>query len=194
MAMRRVPESLQESQEALEIDPLDFYLNVHLAWHYVFAREPDRGIKQFRAVHELDRSNYGSHYFLAWAYAEKGDLTRATAEAVESATLLRNAPVALSSLGYMYAIAGRRAEAQKILQDLLATLTQRYVSSYEIGIIYLGLGQSDRAFEWFDHAVEERSGWLSYLDVEPRLDGLRKDVRFAELRRRVGLPAQPPPP
>ena len=44
MAMGRVPESLEESRKALEIDPLDFYLNVHLGWHYVFAREPDRAI------------------------------------------------------------------------------------------------------------------------------------------------------
>ena len=75
---------------------------------------------------------------------------------------------------------------------MLATQEQRYVSPYEVGIIYVGLGQKNRAFEWFDQAVEQRSGWLSYLDVEPRLDVLRQDARFAELRRRVGLPAQAP--
>jgi len=98
----------------------------------------------------------------------------------------------LSSVGYMYAISGKRAAGEKIIQELLATRKQRYVSPYEIGVIYVGLGQFDRAFEWFDQAVQQRSGWLSYLDVEPRLDVLRHDARFAELRRRVGLPAQLP--
>jgi tetratricopeptide (TPR) repeat protein len=192
MAMGQIPESLNESRKALEIDPLDFYLNVHLGWHYVFAREPDLAIDQYRAAHELDPHNFGSHYFLAWAYVEKGDLTRATAEAVEAATLLNNAPVVLSSVGYMYAISGKQAAAEDIIQNLLAIRKQHYVSPYEIGVIYVGLGKFDRAFEWFDQAVQQRSGWLSYLDVEPRLDVLRHDARFAELRRRVGLPAQLP--
>ena len=157
MAMGRVPESLEESRKALEIDPLDFYLNVHLGWHYVFAREPDRAIEQYRTVHELDPNNYGSHYFLAWAYAEKGDWPQATADARQAANLL-NTPVVLSSLAYMYAISGKPSEARKILQDMLAVQEQRYVSPYEVGIIYVGLGQKNRAFEWFDQAVEQRSG------------------------------------
>lgn len=41
---------------------------------------------------------------------------------------------------------------------------------------------------WLGEAVEERSSWLSYLDVEPRLDVLRHDPRFSELRCRVDLP------
>jgi hypothetical protein len=49
----------------------------------------------------------------------------------------------------------------------------------------------DEAFRWLHSALEQRSLWLGYLDVEPQLDPLRNDPRFAELRRRVGLPGSP---
>ncbi len=50
-----------------------------------------------------------------------------------------------------------------------------------------GLGEKDRAFEWLEKAYEERSDLLVYLKVEPRLDSLRGDPRFADLLRRMRL-------
>lgn len=47
------------------------------------------------------------------------------------------------------------------------------------------LGQ---ALRWMGTAFEERSHWLVWLNLDPRLDALRGDPRFAELVRRVGLP------
>lgn len=66
---------------------------------------------------------------------------------------------------------------------------KKYVPPYEIGMVYLGLGQKDRAFEFFEKAFEERSGWMAYLKVDPRLDPVRSDPRFADLLRRVGFPS-----
>jgi hypothetical protein len=54
-------------------------------------------------------------------------------------------------------------------------------------MVYLGLGQKDRAFEWFEKAFVERSGWMAYLKVDPRLDPVRTDPRYADLLRRVGF-------
>lgn len=65
--------------------------------------------------------------------------------------------------------------------------TQQYSSPYEIAIIYAGLGENDHAFKWLDQAYLECSGWLIYLQVEPMLDPLRRDPRFTDLLRRVGL-------
>lgn len=72
---------------------------------------------------------------------------------------------------------------------LTAASRQGYVSSYEIGLIHTALGETDRAFEWFDRAYAERSGWLPYLNAEPRLTHLHDDPRFKALTARVGLPA-----
>jgi len=64
---------------------------------------------------------------------------------------------------------------------------RRYISPYSIAVIYLGLGDKEQAFAWLNRAYQERDNWLNYLKVEPRLDPLRSDTRFANLLRRVRL-------
>jgi hypothetical protein len=53
--------------------------------------------------------------------------------------------------------------------------------------VHASLGHADEAFRQLDRALEERSSWMAFAAVNPRLDSLRKDPRFAEVRRRVGL-------
>ena len=54
-------------------------------------------------------------------------------------------------------------------------------------MVYVGLGERDQAFAWLERAFDERRGWLAYLKVEPMLDPLRTDPRFATLVRRMRL-------
>jgi hypothetical protein len=53
--------------------------------------------------------------------------------------------------------------------------------AYELGVIRAALGEHDQAFRWFRRAVQERSGWIVYLRVDPRLDALHADGRFDSL-------------
>ena len=64
-----------------------------------------------------------------------------------------------------------------------------YVAPYNLAVIYAALGEKDRAFALLERAYAERSYYLAvYLTTDARLDSLRSDPRFVELRRRVGLP------
>jgi len=65
---------------------------------------------------------------------------------------------------------------------------KHYVSPYLIAVIYTSLAEKNTTFEWLEKAFEARDPYLIYLRVEPVLDGLRADPRFADLLRRVGLP------
>ena len=74
-----------------------------------------------------------------------------------------------------------------MLDGLRGEARRRFISPYSIAILYTGLGDTDQAFAWLNRAYEERDNWLNYLKVEPRLDPLRSDARFADLLRRAGL-------
>ena len=91
-------------------------------------------------------------------------------------------------LGLAYALAGRKDEANKILNELLELNKQRYVTPAAFANLYIGLGNKDEAFVWLEKAFQERSNYLAYLKVFPILDPLRSDPRFAGLVQRVGLP------
>ena len=62
---------------------------------------------------------------------------------------------------------------------------QAYVSSYDLAILYVGLGDKDRALEQLNKSYEDRAGFIIYLNVEPLFDPLRSDPRFAELVRKM---------
>ena len=86
----------------------------------------------------------------------------------------------------MYALSGKRKEAQEKLSDLRVMSKQRYVDPTCYANIYAGLGDKDRALEWLEEGYRE-GGLLVGLKVDPYWDSLRTDSRFADLLKRVGL-------
>src|SRR4051812_29480209 len=93
----------------------------------------------------------------------------------------------LALLGHAYAAAGRTREAEAILQQLVALSTHAYVAPYPLAVVYAGLGRADDAFASLDKAFDERDSWMDYLALDPRLDVLHSDRRFADLVRRLNL-------
>ena len=83
---------------------------------------------------------------------------------------------------------GKRNEARKILLQLNQLSKRKYVSPYEIGLVYIGLGEKDMAFDWLQKAVADRSIPLVPLKDGEEMAGLRSDPRYAELLSRIGLP------
>jgi hypothetical protein len=74
-----------------------------------------------------------------------------------------------------------------IYEELVARSKAAYVPAYDVALVCVGMGWTDQSFDWLGRALDERSGWLTYLNVEPRLDTVRSDPRFNELLRRVRL-------
>src|SRR5262249_39061655 len=107
---------------------------------------------------------------------------------LQKAVTLSGKANAIGALGYVYAVSGRKEEAQRVLEELREMSKRRYISAYTIAIVYAGLGEADPAFEWLSKAYEERAQSLIFLKVNPRLHSLRSDPRFADLVRRIGLP------
>jgi len=90
-------------------------------------------------------------------------------------------------LGRAYIRAGRLADGRRILSELQAGFRKNGVGAYEIAFIFAALGDTDKAFQWFDEAYKNRDPGLKFLKVDPAVDVLRSDPRLMELERRVGL-------
>jgi len=93
----------------------------------------------------------------------------------------------LALLGHAYAVAGKKAEAQQVLNDLQQLPEQRYVSPYTVAAIYAGLGDQEQAFKWLETAVEERDIWLMNLKVDPVFAKLRSHRQFTDILARIRL-------
>jgi TolB-like protein/DNA-binding winged helix-turn-helix (wHTH) protein/Tfp pilus assembly protein PilF len=190
LALGRTEESLAESKRALELEPLQLVVGIHLGWHYFYARQYDQAIEQFRKTLELDPTFPQAQRYAAWAYLQKGMHPEAIAALRTALNAVERNPEIEGELGHALGVAGRRAEALAMLDGLSHLSTTRYVSPYSVALIHAGLGDRDQALAWLDKAYAERSDYMPYLRLEPMLDGLRSDHRFVALVGRVGLPGR----
>jgi TolB-like protein/Tfp pilus assembly protein PilF len=183
----RHDEALLEKKKALAMDPISVVITTDLARMFYFNRQYDRAIEQYRAALDMDPSFSTAHLWLAQAYQQQGVWDEAMAALQTGVRLAGDSTYALARMGYGLAVSGKHNEARAILDQCVSSCSQRYVSPYDIAIIYLGLGDTDCAIEWLGKALEERCPWMGYLGVEPQMDALRPDRRFKELLQRVGL-------
>jgi eukaryotic-like serine/threonine-protein kinase len=188
MALGRPRECLIEIRRAHQLDPLSLGINTHLGWGLYFARQFNEAVEQLRRTLELDPNYILANLVLGQSYAQCSKYSEAVEALQAAASLSSRLPSVLSSLGYTYALAGETTRAGEVLDDLRAQMVMRYVSAYDIALVFTGLGERDLAFEWLGKALEERSSWMIWLNAEPMLDCLRSDPRFRDLALMVGLP------
>lgn len=169
----------------MELDPVSLIVNTNLGQRLYHARRFDEAIEQLRKTLDLDPNFYLARLDLAQAYAESRRYAESLAELKKAAELSRDG--VLTALGYVYAISGRGREARQVLAELDELSRRHYVSSVDIAAIYTGLGEKDQSFTCLEKAFQEREARLGFLKVEPKFDSLRKDSRFGELLRRIGL-------
>jgi TolB-like protein/Tfp pilus assembly protein PilF len=193
LALGRSDEALARIARAQEIaEEIDPHLLVVVratrASALYFARKFDAVIAECREALKLDARFYLLHYLLSRALARTGRRAAAVAALARAKSAWKDVPLVAAGAGLAYAIAGRKAEATRILRRLEAQRKRRNIPATYIGIVYAGLGDFDAAFEWLERAFEERADGLTLLNAEPLGERFRADPRFQSLVRRIGLP------
>jgi DNA-binding winged helix-turn-helix (wHTH) protein/TolB-like protein/Flp pilus assembly protein TadD len=179
--------AFKEFNRAEQLDPLSLYVNLTMGAPFYYSRQFDKAVRQYKKVIEMDPKFPLAHRWLAKAYLQEGTYEEATTEFQKVVTLLGGGDDKAPSLGYIYAVTGRTAAARSVLSELKKASEKRYVSPFYTAMIYVGLREKDHALEWLERAYEVRDPEMVFLNVEPQLEVLRSDARFADLLRRVGL-------
>ena len=182
----RHAQAIAESQRARELDPLSSIIDSWVSSRYYFARRYEDAIKEGRNAVDLSPDFAPAHLVLGHAYEQKGMLREAVTE-FETASRLAAGSMYSASLAHALAGAGRRSEALNLLEVLRTTAKRRFVSSYDLAICEMGLGNKDQTLDLLNAAVQEHSPRVAFIGVEPRFDELRADQRFAALLRSLGL-------
>ena len=178
-------QSIAELKRAAELDPLSQPISVTLGRMLYFARRYEEAIAVCRKAVELDPNFMAGHEVLGLVALAAGRNDEALRELGRAHEMITDSTWALMNLGRAYARSGQRQAAWAALNELKQTAQHKYVPAYEFASLYAELGQMDTAFHWLDKAVEERPGTLMAIRVEPVLDALRADPRFAGVVRRI---------
>ncbi len=187
-AVGRLDEAQRQAQRAVELDPLSVPIASTAGWIAHYSGKQEEAERRLKAAIAMDSLNGITHLYLGRVYQAQGKLDAAVAEYQRLETTRSWVPT-MAGMGYIEAIAGRRADAERVLAQLDSISHTRYVTAYGIALIHAALGNKDRAFAALSRGVEERTHWLVWLNRDLRWAPLRSDPRFAALLRRVGLPS-----
>ena len=188
LAMGRIDESHAEAERALEASPLSPELTALLGWHYLNARQFDRGREILQHAIAMDSAAWRPWFDLALLELAAGDYPAAERHLrVPLAAFPQRAEIRAAQ-AQLLAAAGRRDEAEMVLQQLEEAAADRYISPFLIASVQASLGQRREAFASLDRAVKERSELIAFLRVDLRVDSLRTDRRFSRLTRQLRLP------
>jgi TolB-like protein/Tfp pilus assembly protein PilF len=179
--------AIAEGKRAVELDPLSLIISADLGEDYFFARRYDEAIAQLRKTIEMDPRFHYAHWNLGEVWQLKAQLNEAISE-YRKAVELNDDPFVLALLGQAYARAGQREEAQRILSRLSEEARSRYVHAYSFALMYLALGDKERAIDEMERAYRERGRDVVLVNVDPMLDDLRGHPRFEALVQKVFAP------
>jgi TolB-like protein/DNA-binding winged helix-turn-helix (wHTH) protein/Flp pilus assembly protein TadD len=185
----RLEEALSEITTAQRLDPLSLVINADLAMIYIFTRRPAQAIEVVKKALEINRQFPRLQQMLLWAYQEAGMLDAAIRESQSLPEIEGEEPIlAMSILGYGYAVAGQRDKARLMVDKLLTLTEQISPALVQAAAVCSGLKDKDRAFELLEKALALKDDRLLWIKVDPRFDALRADKRYPELLRRLNLP------
>jgi DNA-binding winged helix-turn-helix (wHTH) protein/TolB-like protein/Flp pilus assembly protein TadD len=185
--MARHQEAIRAARRAHEIDPASLRASSNLGLAFYWAKEYDEAIRQSRRTLELNPNLFTAHVIFGLSLVQKRLYGEAIAVLQKARVVTGNSADSVGLLGYGYGMAGMTREARDALKELDQLSRHRYVSPFCQVMVYIGLGEKDRAFEWLQRAYEERIWLLGVLAVDPMFDPLRSDPRYTDLIRRMNL-------
>jgi DNA-binding winged helix-turn-helix (wHTH) protein/Tfp pilus assembly protein PilF len=180
-----------DAREALAIaqalDPLSLITGTIAGYPDYYQRRYAEAEQQFSRVLQLDPQFSMAHFRRGLALTQLGRYDEAEA-ALQTSKRLSDDRDVVAALGRLWALQRRVTDAEAAIAELHERSRSTFVTAYALAAIEAALGRMDEACAWLERALEERSYWLIYLDVDPALDPLRGDARFARIRERMREP------
>jgi len=190
IASGRLDDALIEARASIEHDPLSLILNLVTGWVHFFRREYDLAFRELARPLELEPKFFLPHQWLGWCLHQMGRDEEAVRHLETAADVIQHRPSELICRTLAHAYAGREGKARATLAQLEHLGKTRFVGSFSLTMGHLAIGDRDAALTSLDKAREQRSPWIGFLNHDPRVDLLRGDARFEEIRALAGSGGQ----
>lgn len=183
----RLSEAREELRVAQSLDPVSAIISRDLALVLCYSREYDKALAQCDHTIELNPHFSAAFWTLALVQELRQELEEAAAACQRAIHLAPSMPRMHGALGHLYALTGQAERCLEIIRKLTDWQSTRYVSPMEFASLYFALGRHDEGFVWLERACQDRCMELLCVNVDPRLDRVRQDRRFAAVVRKLGL-------
>jgi serine/threonine-protein kinase len=182
----QMEKAIEAFGRAQELDPLSPYVQAGAGHVLMLADRHQEAVAQLEKAAEIDADYLLTLFALGGARVRLGRHEEGVSALERAALLAGRASFYLAWLGWAYACAGRRTDAEALLRELQERTRTEYVAPPFFAMIHAGLGEPDRAFLWLERGYAERNGLMMWLRW-PVWSSLRSDPRYGELLKRLGL-------
>jgi TolB-like protein/DNA-binding winged helix-turn-helix (wHTH) protein/Flp pilus assembly protein TadD len=186
LATNRASEAEAEYQRFMRMMPFSAFGSSNFAQFLFLTGQYPRAIEQLQQTLSLHPDYPPAHELLGLVYEQQG-LSSLAVQEFQKAVNLSHGYDGLASLGHLYAKNEKRAELQRVFQDLAAQRRQRYVAPFDLALIHAGMGDKAKAVEDLEQAYADRSLSAQSLRFDPRLKNVRGEPRYREFEKRLGL-------
>ena len=183
----RYDEGFEQIMQAKKADPLSLAISTNAAENLLEKGDVQGAIEESRRTLEIGPS-WAAYRVLAHCYLRLGQKEDALTNARKAAEFLDRSPVTLKVLGYVQGSIGNRNEALAIVKEIEGKYSKGEADGRDVAVVYAGLGENDKVFEWIEKDLQNRGTSLTELQMEVPFVPLRSDPRFKDLVRRMGLP------
>ena len=183
----RLAESQTQMSRAHELDPLSLQILVEWGWVSYLMHRNDEAEARVRQALALNPNYSQAHFRLGLVQIQQRRYPEAIASFKRSLDLGVFYPLGASGLAFAYGVSGNRAGAMEIVNDLKRRSGRELVPPVSIAIAYAGLDDATRGLEWLNRGIDERDIYIPENFFQPLLDPLRKDPRFQQVLKRMGL-------
>ncbi len=180
--------SFEAEKHAIELDPFTPIFNASLGWWYYLARQNDEAIAQCKRTIDIAPNHFFAYWVQGLAYAVRGSYADSVVSLQKALALNQFDQHIRGDLGRVFGLMGESEEAANILSEFSELSKQQYISAVNLAKVNLGLDRTEEVIDLLGKAVDERSIKLPWFLLDPAADSLRDDSRFAEIRRRTGMP------
>ena len=174
-------------RRARELDPLNAMSHAISAQVAFQARDYSAALEHAERATVVNPEFWIGHAQQAQAYEQLGRRDAALDALTRVGRLPGGTHMTIAARGYLLATLGRDREAREVLRTLEQGSHEGYVPSTGLALVYAGLGERGRAFEWLEKAYTKQDVHLVFLPVDPRWDAIRDDPRFLALVARCGF-------
>jgi serine/threonine-protein kinase len=186
----RLKEARKEASTARDFDPLNPATSTILGGIDYFSRNYEKAVAELRHTLEYDPSFPVARVYLGQTLAVLGQHEEAERQLKTAIELFGNNLSFMGGLARAYGFAGNKTGAQGVLEHLNEAASTRYVPNVAYALAHLGLGENERAIDYVEAAVVERSSQAIWLSVDPMWDVLRGNPRFDAVLARLGFAQQ----
>lgn len=187
LPQRKIGQALLESEEAVAQDPFSPSCRTILGLAAMAAHDAARAEQECRVAMEMAPGSLLPQWCLGGAMMLRGKLIQGFRHCARVYDRFPNHPSAIAGMCMMYAQFFQRRKARRLLAQLIDLARSSYVPPVSFAVAYLGL-RDERAYEWFDKAIDARDPGLTQLASLPFFDHARSDPRFQALLARMNLP------